>query len=185
MGWDAAQGFIERINGLIPGLALALPTEAQWERACRAGTDSALYSGPIAILGANHAPALDPIAWYGGNSGVGFELADGWDSSDWPEQQYPNPRSGTHPVALKSPNPWGLYDMLGNVWEWCLDGLRDLGPDPAVDPVGALAPGAARVVRGGSWYGGARFCRCAYRNRFAPDLRGDDLGFRCARVQES
>ena len=185
VSWDTVQGFIDRINALIPGLALTLPTEAQWEHACRAGTDSALYNGPIEILGANHAPALDPIAWYGGNSGVGFELADGYDSSGWPEQQYRNPRSGTHPVACKGPNPWGLYDMLGNVWEWCLDGLRDFGPDPAVDPVGGLAPGAARVVRGGSWFDYARFCRCAYRTRVAPDSRSDGLGFRCARVQES
>ena len=69
--WDDAQDFLERLNGRIPGLSLTLPTEAQWEYACRAGTEMALYSGAIAIEGENNAPALDAIAWYGGNSGGG------------------------------------------------------------------------------------------------------------------
>jgi len=185
VSWDAVQTFIGRLNGLIPGLALELPTEAQWEHAARAGTDTALYTGPIEILGARHAPVLDPIAWYGGNSGTDFELAEGYDSSGWPEQQYPNPRSGTHPVGLKEPNPWGLYDMLGNLWEWCADGLREYAEAPAVDPIGPLETGAARVVRGGSWNDVARECRCAYRSQGAPDTRNVALGFRCARVQES
>ena len=185
VSWEDVQGFMQRINERIPGLGLVLSAEAQWEHACRAGTNTALYTGPIEIPGANNAPALDPIAWYGGNSGVGFELEEGHDSSSWTEMQYPNPRSGTHPVGEKQPNPWGLYDMIGNVWEWCADGLREYGEDYAIDPVGALRAGAGRVIRGGSWFSDARYCRSAYRVRGVPDDRGGDLGFRCARVQES
>ncbi|MCP3883121.1 MAG: formylglycine-generating enzyme family protein, partial [Sulfitobacter sp.] len=69
VSWDDAQGFIERINTRIPGLNLLMPREAQWEHACRAGTETALYTGAIKIIGEHNAPALDPIAWYGGNSG--------------------------------------------------------------------------------------------------------------------
>jgi formylglycine-generating enzyme required for sulfatase activity len=185
VSWDDAQEFVARINTRIPGLELTLPTEAQWEHACRARTETALYSGPIEILGQNNAPALDPIAWYGGNSGVGFELEEGDDSSSWPEVQYPNPTSGTHPVGKKKPNPWGLYDMLGNVWEWCADGWREYGERREVDPQGPMDAGAARVFRGGSWGADARSCRSAFRGRSAPDYRDRVLGFRCARAQES
>ncbi len=184
VSWEDVRGFLDRLNGLVPGLDLTLPTEAQWEHACRAGTDSALYTGPIDIEGENNAPALDPIAWYGGNSGVGFELANGYDSSDWKEQQYPNPRSGTHPVGEKQPNPWGLYDMLGNVYEWVADHWHDDYSGAPTDGSAWLdAAGAGRVVRGGSWFNVARYCRCAFRSRRAPADRFDDLGFRCARVQ--
>jgi formylglycine-generating enzyme required for sulfatase activity len=83
VSWDDVQIFLGRINERIPGLDLVLPTEAQWEHACRARTETALYTGDIEILGERNAPALDPIAWYGGNSGVDFELAEGYDSSGW------------------------------------------------------------------------------------------------------
>jgi len=184
VSWNNVQEFLQRINSRIPGLELVLPTEAQWEQACRAGTDTALYSGSIEIHGERNAPALDPIAWYGGNSGVGFELEDGFDSSGWPERQYPSRKSGTHPLGKKRPNPWGLHDMIGNVWEWCEDGMRSYGEDYVIDPSGPRDPGADRVIRGGSWNYSARNCRCAYRGRGGPEVRNLDLGFRCARAQE-
>nr|VFK16672.1 MAG: Formylglycine-generating enzyme, required for sulfatase activity, contains SUMF1/FGE domain [Candidatus Kentron sp. LPFa]VFK32470.1 MAG: Formylglycine-generating enzyme, required for sulfatase activity, contains SUMF1/FGE domain [Candidatus Kentron sp. LPFa] len=181
VSWSEASEFMERINERIPGLDLALPTEAQWEYACRAGSETATYAGPLDIPGVNNAPILDAIAWYGGNSGIGFELDNGYDSSDWREKQYDHGRAGTHPVAGKRANPWGLYDMLGNVWEWCRDGRRDYAPETIIDPMGPMAIGVTRMVRGGSWYYFARYARSASRFRYLPSVRLDRLGFRCAR----
>jgi formylglycine-generating enzyme required for sulfatase activity len=119
---------------------------------------------------------------------VGFELKNGYDGSDWPEKQYPHTRAGTRAVATKEPNAWGLYDMLGNVWEWCADHWHD-------SYAGAPANGAAwldadndsgaadRVFRGGSWNVEARYVRAACRLPAHPAFRLDYLGFRCARVQ--
>ncbi len=170
VSWDEATGFIKLLNGLVPGLDLGLPTEAQWEYACRAGTDTATYAGPMEILGQRNAPVLDGIAWYGGNSGVEFELDNGYDSSDWAEKQYEHDPAGTHPVGLKIPNAWGLYDMLGNVWEWCADNMRKYEAEAVTDPVGAL-DGAERALRGGSWYYGARYVRAARRYASARGYR--------------
>ncbi|WP_211101597.1 formylglycine-generating enzyme family protein [Niveispirillum sp. SYP-B3756] len=160
VSWNEAQGFITRINSMVPGLSLALPTEAQWEYACRAGTDTALYTGPIDIDGDGKATALDPIAWYDGNS-----------------------KGETHPVRVKAPNGWGLYDMLGNVLEWCADGRRNYSSAPLVDPIGETDNGANRSLRGGSWDYAARNARAAFRRWFHPDLRGGSIGFRCVQGQ--
>jgi len=187
VSWDQAQAFIEAINSRVPGLGLSLPSEAQWEYACRAGTDTAIYTGGLEIKGDNNAPALDPIAWYGGNSGEGFDLDEGEDSSGWPEKQYPHKKAGTRKVALKEPNPWGLYDMLGNVWEWVEDDWHgDYNGAPGDGRPWTGDPGdrgAERVVRGGGWRLSARHVRAASRYRLQPDDRDDILGFRCARVQ--
>ncbi len=161
VSWNDARDFIARINDRLPGLGLSLPTEAQWEYACRAGTTTATWIGPVEIGEDGTSPALDPIAWYAGNSG-----------------------GETHPVGLKAPNAWGLRDVLGHVWEWCDDSLRPYGTE-ATDPVGAAAGGTRRVVRGGSWYDAAACVRAAYRGSNLPSDRFNALGFRCARVSSS
>jgi formylglycine-generating enzyme required for sulfatase activity len=176
VSWDDCQEFIRRWNVRFEGLSLTLPTEAQWEYACRAGTETATYAGPMEIKGQNNAPILHEIAWYGGNSGLDFDLADGWTASDWPEKQFEFAQAGTHPVGRKRANPWGLYDMLGNVWEWCADLWTD---DYTTTSRAALeGSSAVRVLRGGSWLVYARYVRAACRIRFEPGYRLDSLGFR-------
>jgi formylglycine-generating enzyme required for sulfatase activity len=101
---------------------------------------------------------LDAIAWYRGNSG-----------------------NSTHPVRQKMPNPWGLYDMLGNVWQWTADWSSNYGNSPSADPPGP-ATGKYRVARGGSWNNASTFLRASVRYRDVPDFSFDGLGFRC--VQE-
>ncbi|MBF0108536.1 MAG: SUMF1/EgtB/PvdO family nonheme iron enzyme [Magnetococcales bacterium] len=187
VSWDNVQEFLQRINNRLPGLDLVLPSESQWEYACRAGTDTALYTGDIEILGDNNAPVLSPIAWYGGNSGVDFELDKGVDSKGWPEKQYPHEKAGTHPVGRKAPNSWGLYDMLGNVWEWCADYWHNSYEGAPVDGAPWLDEGEAggsRVFRGGSWSGSARLVRSACRLRRLFAARHVYLGFRCARAHD-
>ena len=180
VGWGEVEKFLDRLNDRIPGLGAGLPTEAQWERACRAGTETATWLGDLEILGERNAPLLDEIAWYGGNSGVDFDLERGHDSSDWKEKQHPHELAGTRFVARKRPNPWGLYDMLGNVYEWCSDRYErppSGGVSSRRDPPGP-DEGSRRVFRGGSWGDLASNVRAAYRLGFLPDERYSYLGFR-------
>ena len=130
------------------GQGLQLPTEAQWEYACRAGTTGA-YGGT---------GRLADMGWYYVNSGL-----------------------KTHPVGQKQPNAWGLYDMHGNVWEWCADCYGDYPNGPVTAPQGASF-GSYRLLRGGGWDGDAGGCRSAYRYHFNPSLAYDYLGFRPARI---
>ena len=151
VSFDDIAGFLTKLNGSVPGLNLALPSEAQWEYACRAGRKSPRYHED-----------LQRIAWFRANSG-----------------------GETHDVKGKVPNRWGLYDMLGNVWEWCADGWHDSYDDAPSDGAAWSPSGAAsRVIRGGRWYDNARRVRAAYRNERVPSGRSGNVGFRCVAGRE-
>lgn len=180
VSWRDCLHFLQTINARNPGLELRLPTEAEWEYACRAGTTTGTYAGDLEITGVHRASQLDDIAWYGGNSGLHFDLEHGADSCDWPEKHHPHAQAGTRPVGQKAQNGWGLHDMLGNVWEWCADGYRRYQAQEATDPHtmdGALG----YVIRGGAWDSPAREVRAAARMRCNPECAYDWLGFRVAR----
>jgi len=144
VSWYDCQDFIRKLNGLVSGGKFRLPTEAEWEYACRAGT-----TGP-------YPGDLDAMAWYEKNSG-----------------------SRTQRVRQKQPNAWGLYDMHGNVWEWCQDWKGDYPSGSVTDPTGPSS-GASRVLRGGCWYYVARYCRSSSRYWLGPSGRDGSLGFRLA-----
>jgi formylglycine-generating enzyme required for sulfatase activity len=152
-------GFMEKISHFaVAGGIFALPTEAQWEYACRAGTMTSLNSGKDLTTADEACPNLDEVAWYGINSG-----------------------GKIHPVGQKKANAWGLHDMHGNVWEWCLDCYKRVYTDePQVDPR-KIGPGSIRVVRGGGWNGYARGCRAAGRYFGNPKLFSNNTGFRISR----
>ncbi len=179
VSWENCRTFFDRLTDVVPGFKGDLPTEAQWEYACRAGTPGATWLGDLEILGEWNAPLLDTIAWYGGNSGHGYDLQVGYDSSFWQEKQYPHAKAGTRKVKGKQANPWGLYDMLGNVWEWCLD-EQDFGRSypggPRQDPV--FKDGAVRVIRGCSWNSRGGSVRAANRDWGRPGGRHVSIGFR-------
>ena len=152
--WDEAVEFCRKLSELPAekkaGHVYRLPTEAEWEYACRAGTKTKYSFG-------DSESELGDYAWYVKNSG-----------------------RTTHAVGGKKPNTWGLYDMHGNVWEWCQDWYDDYPSGSVTDPTGA-ASGSGRVVRGGSWNGLAWHCRSAYRSGLSPSLRLNSLGFRVLR----
>ncbi|MCY3018209.1 MAG: formylglycine-generating enzyme family protein [Planctomycetota bacterium] len=147
VSWDNAAEFCKKVSEKT-GLMVRLPTDAEREYACRAGTTTTYNTG-------DSDADLDKAAWY-----------------------YANSKSTTHPVGQKAANAWGLHDMHGNVWEWCLDLWQEhYGPEAAVDPKGP-ENGQARVLRGGSWGDDAGNCRSAYRDRFLPVNRYCYFGFR-------
>ena len=171
VSWNDAVEFCHRLSALPEEKAAArvyrLPTEAEWEFACRAGTTTPYYFG-------DDPSKAEEYAWYDGGRlrvGPGMGVA---------------PPITTHPVGQKRPNAWGLFDMLGNVAEWCQDvyGYDYYGKSPVDNPVGP-AEGSLRVLRGGSWLFPAHSCRSAFRFCYDPDFRVPLLGFRVAMVQSS
>jgi formylglycine-generating enzyme required for sulfatase activity len=128
-----------------------------WE-VCRLPTEAQWeYAARAGTTTDRYENDVDAIAWYGGNSG-----------------------KETHEVGQKRPNAWGLYDMLGNVSEWCHDGRRTYSNENMIDPMGSTGAGADRVIRGGSWSQPAQYMRAAYRSWFPPGFSNAYLGFRCA-----
>jgi formylglycine-generating enzyme required for sulfatase activity len=189
VSWDDAMRFCteltsqERRAGRLPaGCVYSLPTEAEWEYACRAGTTTATYAGEMNVLGENNAPVLNKIAWYGGNSGEGYKGA-GWTTVGWPSQAFPNKMAGPRRVGQQAPNAWGLRDMLGNLYEWVFDFSTVYPADEVTDPRGP-ATGSGHPYRGGSWNHYAVQCRAAKSYEAASTYRANDLGFRVAFVRK-
>lgn len=176
VSWNDAMEFCkkltarERAAGNLPaGYEYNLPTEAQWEYACRAGTTDATYAGPLVVQGRD-APVLDNIAWYNANSPDGY-TGKGFNVS--------GRTGGPHPVAQKQPSAWGLYDMYGEIWQWCRDWYGPYPGGNVTDPTGP-ATGMDRVDRGGSFGSGPRDERSANRAKNPPAEASAYRGFRLA-----
>jgi formylglycine-generating enzyme required for sulfatase activity len=147
VSWDDTVDFCKKLSEKT-GKKVRLPTEAEREYACRAGTETRFSFG-------DDDTALRAYAWYAGNS-----------------------ESNTHPVGQKEPNPWGLYDMHGNVWEWCSDYYADSYANAKYEDPQGPASGWYRVLRGGGWNDIPRYCRSACRMNYGPGVRLSDYGFR-------
>ena len=165
VSWEDATEFCKKLTAterksgkLKTNEEYRLPTEAEWEYACRAGTTTTFSFG-------DDERQLGEYAWFDGNAdNTGEDYA--------------------HKVGLKKPNPWGLHDMHGNVWEWCSD-WYGIALSGGTDPIGP-EEGSGRVLRGGSWRDSPGFCRSANRNLSGiPSSRNDFLGFRVARSQSA
>ena len=155
VSWDDVDGFLRRLEALLPGVKAALPTEAEWEYACRAGTKTAFsFDDAITPEQANYDGSQ---AYAGGATG-----------------EY---REKTVPVKTFAANPWGLYQMHGNVWEWCADGHRTYDDVPQTDARGPEGD-APRALRGGSWRDEPRWLRSACRYVNERDRRYVNVGFR-------
>lgn len=152
VSWDDCQTFIQKLNQLGLG-TFRLPTEAEWEYACRAGTKTAFFWGDDT----DHSQ-IGLYAWYGDNAG-----------------------GKTHEVGTRSSNPWGLYDMNGNVGEWCRDWYGGYIEGAQNDPIGPSS-GSLRINRGGDWYYSAKYCRSARRSSNSPSSGGITIGLRLFRT---
>jgi formylglycine-generating enzyme required for sulfatase activity len=155
ISWEDAEDFIITLNAMGEG-SYTFPTEAQWEYAARAGSNKAFANGGISDTTTDS--NLDVMGWYASNSG-----------------------STPHAVAQKQPNAWGLYDMHGNVYEWCQDWYGTY-PDISVTDPGGPSSGSSRVERGGSWINSAQNCRSAKRYSYTPGSRLNSIGLRLSRT---
>ena len=144
--WNHCREFLRKLNEKT-GRTFALPTEAQWEYACRAGSTTWYCFG-------DDAKQIGEYAWYDANSA-----------------------KKSHPVGQKKPNAWGLYDMHGNVVEWCRDWHGKYTAEAQTDPTGPES-GQSRIQRGGCWQRGAGYCGCPHRNFHVPDWRDNFCGLR-------
>jgi formylglycine-generating enzyme required for sulfatase activity len=151
VSWDDCQKFCEEL-GKKTGKRYRLPSEAEWEYACRAGTLTEYHTG-------DGVEALKRAGWcsYDGNYGSAKE---------------------TKPVGQFERNAWGLFDMHGNVWEWCLDDMRKYTKEDYTDRIDRTTGRVARVLRGGSWDSIPSRCRAAYRLRFGPGIANVNIGLR-------
>ena len=179
VSWNQAMQFIAFLNRFEKTQKYRLPTEAEWEYACRAGSSQDFSSGPITTVGCNKMePALVKNAWYCYNSGLGNPPRD----------------FKPHPVKQLKPNKWGLYDMHGNVQEWVLDACKwrnilrarvgvitDTYEDNIVDPLSRK--GDHRVIRGGGWHQSPKYQRSAWRGYYKPVAKRNSLGFRLVRMK--
>ena len=157
VSWYDVQGFIHKLNVAAGDSLYRLPSEAEWEYACRAGTTTPWSFG-------DDGQHLKDYTWYVANT---FEIGEAY----------------AHRVGTKKPNAWQLHDMHGNVWEWVQDWAGVYSSRPQVDPAGA-ASGSYRVIRGGYFYYGADDARCANRSSPTPFARGSAFGFRVVRRAE-
>jgi formylglycine-generating enzyme required for sulfatase activity len=155
VSWGDCQEFIKKLREK-DKKPYRLPTEAEWEYACRAGTTTPFHFGETIST---------DLANYNGTVTYG----------NGKEGKY---RQKTTPVGNFPANAWGLHDMHGNVWQWCQDWLGDYPQKDVVDPQGPDAGGKGRVLRGGSWGSNPRLCRSAFRGGNGPEGRGDTFGFR-------
>jgi formylglycine-generating enzyme required for sulfatase activity len=153
VSWDDGLMFFKRLNEKVGGGKFQFPTEAQWEYACRAGTTTRFCFG-------DDEAGLADYGWFNTNSA-----------------------GKTHPVGEKKPNAWGLYDMHGNVWQWCADwnDATYYAHSPTDDPTGP-ASGTLRISHGGCWFSGASAARSANHGRIEPEHRGSHIGIRAAFV---
>ena len=160
VSWNGVQNFINQLNALDPGHNYCLPTEAQWEYAARAGSSTTFANGNIASC--KEDPNMGIVGWYWYNSSVDYS---------------PNFYGlGPHTAAGKQPNTWGLYDMHGNVWEWCADWYGSYPAETVTDPTGP-ASAANRIFRGGSWGNNAKYCRSGASRQLLSRERALRSGF--------
>ncbi|MFT5467052.1 MAG: sulfatase activating formylglycine-generating enzyme [Verrucomicrobiales bacterium] len=156
LSWDMCQDYIGKLRQKATGQAFALPTEAQWEYACRAGSETEFHFG-------DDPAQLGEYAWFQGNA-------------IWPGMPAFEGLTAYHDTGVKKPNAWGLHDMHGGVWEWCQD-RYDAGyyfDSPLADPAGPDS-GRFRVIRGGSWFRYAKYARSSYRRFFHPESDSDGV----------